>query len=78
MDPAPVLRYLIFDLNMNKVVFEDNVPKASISWKTNSIVEVLITPGIVPKAGIEYNAGYFYDLKACEKKMIINPNNGHK
>lgn len=78
LDPAPVIKYIIFDLNQDKIVFKDSLAKASIKWKTNSLVEILITPGIIPKAGIEFNTGYSYDITTQEKKMIINPNNGYK
>lgn len=65
----PPLKYFIYNLQKNVIVFEDNLPNGDVGWIDNSLVKVSIIPGIV-KGDEEENSflhGYIYDISLNKK-----------
>jgi hypothetical protein len=66
---ASPLRFFVYDLTSDQVVFEESLDNARVSWETETLVKVSVTPGMVqiekPK---EY--GYRYDVVAREKSPL--------
>jgi len=68
----PLLQYFVFDLEKEKIVFEDDVPGGSIFWKDNDRVEVRATPGIVQINDGNNLYGYIYNVISGTKSEL-NP-----
>jgi len=64
----PSLRFFIYDLNSNRIIWEDSQPGGKIKWLNSHQIEVQTHPGIVhgneEKSGL---TGYVYDLKLKRK-----------
>ncbi|MGD8306929.1 MAG: hypothetical protein PVF17_09760 [Ignavibacteria bacterium] len=67
------LKYFLYDLNNEKIIFEDAVGPGSVQWINDYQIQVSIIPGIVKgEENSEGNVpGYIYDIK--KKKKIVNP-----
>jgi hypothetical protein len=65
----PPLKFFIYSLNDNKIVFEENLPNGKIEWINDRQVKVSIIPGIVSEVkGKNKRAfGYIYDIKLKKK-----------
>jgi len=77
-NPSPVLQFFIFDLEKEKIVFEDNLAGGKINWKSNDLVEIIVTPGIISTEDNNKIYGYIYNVKLKTKTDINsstqNPN----
>lgn len=71
-EQAP-LKYFLYDLNNEKIIFEDAVGPGSVQWINDYQIQVSVIPGIIKgEENFEGNiSGYIYDTK--KKKKIVNP-----
>jgi hypothetical protein len=68
---SPRLRFFVYDLASEEIIFEESVENASVSWEDDTLVKVTVTPGIVRVEGPrEY--GYLYDVVARQKLPLNN------
>ena len=78
-NPTPQLKFFIYDLNNDKIVFEDNSRSDKIEWINNTQLRVLKRPGIItvdPKKNSKL-LGYIYDLKNNKKLPLTEPKNNN-
>lgn len=66
------IKFFVYDLKEQTVVFEDALPNASVIWKSNDQVEVTKISGAVSKDG-QKAKGYIFDVKS-KKKIDIQSN----
>ena len=60
------LRFFVYDLTSDQIVFEESLDNARVSWEENTVLKVSVTPGTVQtEKGREY--GYRYDVVAQRK-----------
>lgn len=45
---GPALRFFVYDLHADDIIFEDAVDNARVSWESDTSIKVVITPGMVP------------------------------
>lgn len=67
-DVFPPLKYFIYDLNNNDIVFEESLPNGKIKWINDFQVQVYIVPGIVHGDENKNSSSvYIYDVKHKRK-----------
>ena len=74
---TPQSKFFIYDLNNDKIVFEDKGRSDKIEWIDNTKLRVLKRPGIIsvdPKKNLKL-LGYIYDLKNNNKLPLSKPGN---
>jgi hypothetical protein len=71
-NPNPSLRFFIFDVINEKIIFEDNLNAALARWKTGFQIEVIFTPGMVSKEDAGRPKGYIYDVKTGIKTDLAS------
>lgn len=65
----PALRFFVYDLKSDKIIFEDAPGNANIRWAGTGKIEVRLVPGIV-RGDVDERAqlrGYIYDLDLRKK-----------
>ncbi|MBN1425451.1 hypothetical protein JXA88_12935 [Candidatus Fermentibacteria bacterium] len=45
----PALRFFIYDLQADEIIFEDALDNARVAWESDTSIKVVITPGTVPE-----------------------------
>lgn len=65
--PNPVLQFFIYDMLIEKIIFEDNVPGGKIAWNNNYQIEISYTPGMISKEDGNKVYGYIYDVRLKTK-----------
>lgn len=78
-NPTPQSKFFIYDLNNDKIVFEDNSRSDRIEWIENTKLRVLKRPGIIsvdPKINSKL-LGYIYDLKYKKKLPLTKLKNNN-
>lgn len=77
-EPNPVLRFFVYNMTKEKIVFEDNVAGGKITWINNQQIEISVTPGAISTELNNNNYGYIYNVKMNTKAKINsssqNPN----
>lgn len=65
-------QYFLYDLNNEKIIFEEDIGQGSVKWISEHHIQVIPIPGIVK--GDEKTegsaSGYIYDIK--QKKKLFN------
>ena len=64
------LKFFVFNLSENKIVFRENLPNGSVKWINDRQVKVSTEPGIVSGKEEKNSTGYTYDV--ILKKKIFN------
>ncbi|HVO73072.1 MAG TPA: hypothetical protein VMT35_03550 [Ignavibacteriaceae bacterium] len=63
------LKFFIYDIREDKILFEDNLPNGEIKWLNESQLKISTIPGIV--SGIDdqnrHRPGYIYDVNVKRK-----------
>ena len=72
MHPHPELKFFIFDLSKGKILFEDSLLNAKVSWISNSQAEVELIPEIISGDEDITKSGYVFDVNTM-KKRPLNP-----
>lgn len=72
LNPFPTVKYFVYDIKHDKVLFEDSVAKGSIKWLNDDQFQVSTVPGIVR---IDEGANgqlrrYIYDV-LLQKKIFV-------
>ncbi len=65
--PFATVRFFVYDLVKDEVVFEDAVARGTVVWQTESQLKVSSVPGIIrgeKNAGVQ---GYIYDVVKRER-----------
>ncbi|MGE5797657.1 MAG: hypothetical protein ACM339_13675 [Ignavibacteria bacterium] len=65
----PALKFFVYDLSEEKILFEDNLPNGKVEWINDHQVKVSTTPGIVSGKEEKNKSlfGYTYDVKLKKK-----------
>ena len=59
--PFPPLKFFVYDLDSEKIVYEESLANGSVKWRNDYQLEITIIPGIIK--GNEEGVNYFiYDL----------------
>ena len=66
-DRNTVLYFFIYDIENEKIIYEDAVPGGEIAWMNNTLAKITFIPGIVREDEPD-DHGYIYDVK--QKKVI--------
>ena len=69
-NPNPGLQFFIFDMEEEKIVFEDNIAMGKINWENNDKIEVIVTPGMISTEDNNKIHGYIYNVKLKTKTDI--------
>jgi len=56
------LKFFVFNLSENKIVFRENLPNGSVKWINDSQIKVLTEPEIVSGKEDKNSTGYTYDI----------------
>jgi hypothetical protein len=71
-DPQQQVSFVVFDLAIDSVIFEDEIPNGSVGWKDSLTVLVGTVPGIVKSdeglAG--QKSGYVFDLRSRKTRNL--------
>jgi hypothetical protein len=73
MQPHPELKFFIFDINEDEILFEDSLLNAKVGWISDSQVEVEFIPEIISEDEEISKSGYVFDVNTM-KKRLLNPN----
>lgn len=65
----PALKFFVYDLSAEKILFEDNLPNGKVEWINDHQVKVSTTPGIVSGKEEKNKSlfGYTYDVNLKKK-----------
>ena len=65
----PTLKFFVYDLFEEKILFEDNLPNGKVEWINDHQVKVSTTPGIVSGKEEKNKSlfGYTYDVNLKKK-----------
>jgi hypothetical protein len=65
----PALKFFVYDLSEEKILFEDNLPNGKVEWINDHQVKVSTTPGIVSGKEEKNKSlfGYTYDVNLKKK-----------
>ena len=66
--PQDPLRFFVYDLQNEKIVYEDSIEDGSVNWISNSELQISIIPGIVSGDENPEDFTYIYDVKELRKK----------
>ncbi|MGE5682288.1 MAG: hypothetical protein ACM34K_15580 [Bacillota bacterium] len=69
-NPYPAIHFFVFDIKKNMIIFEDVVPKATVSWKNDHQVEVIVTPAIISTDEQDKPQGYIFDIDKHQKTAL--------
>ena len=58
--PLRPLRFVVFDLDNKRIVYEDSLESADVYWLTNTRIQVHLIPEVI--SADEEPTGYMYDL----------------
>lgn len=61
--PQNPLRFFVYDLQNEKIVYEDSIEDGSVLWISNSELQIMIIPGIVSGDENPEDFTYIYDVK---------------
>ena len=61
-NPNPLLRFFAYDMEKNKIIFEESIPAGKIKWRNNRQFEVTITPEMISTEDSNKLYGYIYDV----------------
>jgi hypothetical protein len=64
------LKFFVFNLSENKIVFRENLPNGNIKWINDRQVKVSTEPGIISGKEDKNSTGYTYDV--ILKRKILN------
>ncbi len=69
----PNLKFFIYDLNSQKIIFEESLPNGKVVWLNDQQIRVTTVPGIVPgdEEAADSTPGYIYDIQL--RKKTKNP-----
>jgi hypothetical protein len=68
-DPQQPVRFVLFDVARNEVVFEDSLENADVRWLSNDRIEVRAIPEIVSDDG-DTASGYIFDTHTRTRTPI--------
>jgi hypothetical protein len=67
LNPNELVAFFVVDKKENKIVYEDAISGASLSWKSDSELWLKIQKGIISTPSDDGKEIYYYDLKKKEK-----------
>lgn len=64
LQPETPCEYFVYDLNNNKILYEENLTKGTVEWVTNNQIKINLHPGIVTNDETENKklSGYIIDV----------------
>ena len=65
-DAYPTLRFFVYDLDASQVVYENTEPGGTVTWKSDSAIEVSSAIGI-PNSEKDRPKTYYYDIVTKKK-----------
>ena len=65
--PQNQTSFFIYDLEKEEIIFEESSIDAEVKWKSDTQVEVKITPGIISGDETEDDFIYLYDVRSRKK-----------
>ena len=72
-DPMPPLNFLVYDIGNSKLLYERHIAAGTVAWKSNTLLEISETAGIIGNESNDEDYHYFYDLE-LEQRIILNLN----
>ncbi|MCK5741180.1 MAG: hypothetical protein KAH48_03095 [Chlorobi bacterium] len=71
--PIPPLNFLVYDVENSKLLYERHIAAGTVAWKSNTLLEISETPGIIGNESNDEDHHYIYDLE-LEQRIILNLN----
>ncbi len=69
--PVPTLKFFIYYVANETVIFEDTIFNGNVFWKDDKTVEVIVYPEIVMKQPSGFSIGYLLNVETLEKSSRI-------
>ncbi|MCX6142866.1 MAG: hypothetical protein NTZ35_06575 [Ignavibacteriales bacterium] len=71
-DPQQQVSFFVFDLSIDSVIFEDEIPNGSVGWRDNFTVFVNTVPGNEKsdEASAGQKSGYLFDLRSRKTRSL--------
>jgi hypothetical protein len=71
-NPQQQVSFFVFDLSIDSVIFEDEIPNGSVGWKDNLTVLVSTVPGNEKsdEASAGQKSGYLFDLRSRKTRSL--------
>lgn len=67
--PFSKVRFFVYDLNKNNIIYEDHIPMGSVRWFDKNQIELNTIPGIVSGMEDEGTRVYIVNLKTGKKHL---------
>jgi hypothetical protein len=72
LNPAPLLKFMLFEIKSNRLLFEDVVPAGNVRWINDRQIEILKIPGTVSIENKKSQSGYIFDIDSGRKIELAN------
>jgi len=66
--PQNPLRFFVYDLHNEKIIYEDSIEDGSVRWISNSELQISIIPGIISGDENPEDFTYIYDVKLQQRR----------
>lgn len=66
--PQNPLRFFVYDLNAEKIIYEDSLEDGSVRWINDSQLQISLIPGIVSGDEDPEDFTYLYDVKLQQRR----------
>ena len=72
LNPNALLKFFVYDIDIKKILYEDKISGATISWSSNTKLLITIQKGIIISAEDTGKVSYLYNLKTNQKEKHRN------
>ena len=70
-NPTPTIRAIVYDVAMDKALYDESIARGKIRWADNDHVHILSVPGMVQKGQEDEDPGYYLHVKTKERKKSL-------
>ncbi len=67
LNPNQLVEFFVYDIHQDKVIYEDKIANAKISWHTNTQLMINIQKGYIDHPTDTGKASYIFDLQSKKK-----------
>ena len=73
--PQRTVDLFVFDLRVNKIIFEESVVDGDVAWKDDRRLQITIRPGIIPGEDAQKQPlSYLVDVRSHERTPLSEDN----
>ena len=71
LNPNQPIAFFVYDINKNKIIYEDKIANAKISWHNNAQLKIVMQKGYIVNPADTGKTIYIFDLQLM-KKVSLN------